>query len=68
MGEVSSPTSAPIAERWRRLLSRSVDLVALAVVVFGTLFLAEKLEVERFPISDGIVFGVLLFYEGSGKA
>jgi uncharacterized RDD family membrane protein YckC len=35
----------------------------LAVVVFGSLFLAEKLEVERFPISDGIVFGVLLFYE-----
>src|SRR5262245_9930827 len=52
-----------IADRWRRLVARLVDVLVLVVVIIGLLFLAYKLGMERFPINDAIVFGVLFVYE-----
>lgn len=52
-----------IAERWRRSAARIVDLIVLAALVAGFLFVAHKLDLERFPIIDALVFGVLFLSE-----
>lgn len=52
-----------LADRWRRLVARVVDVIVLAALTIGSLFAAHKLDIERFPINDAIVFGVLCFYE-----
>ena len=52
-----------IADRWRRVSSRLVDVIVLAALIIGLLFIAHKLDIERFPLNDAIVFGVLFVYE-----
>ena len=52
-----------IADRWRRVVARIVDVIALAALIVGLLFIAHKVDIERFPINDAIVFGVLFIYE-----
>src|ERR1051325_3312211 len=59
-GEGAQPK---IADRWRRVVARLVDIMVLAGLIVGLLFVANILGSERFPINDAIVFGVLFVYE-----
>ncbi|MDR2154695.1 MAG: RDD family protein [Burkholderiaceae bacterium] len=59
----SDSRSAQIAPRWRRLISRAVDLFALGASVFAVLFGASKLGLERYPVNDAFVLGVIVIYE-----
>jgi len=54
---------AQIAPRWRRLISRAVDLLALGALVFAALFGADKLGLEYFPINDVFLLGTIVIYE-----
>jgi uncharacterized RDD family membrane protein YckC len=59
----SDSRPAQIASRWRRLISRAVDLSALGAAVFAVLFGASKLGPERYPVYDALVLGVIVIYE-----
>lgn len=48
---------------WRRGLARAIDLVCLAALVAGMLFVAHKLRVEYFPINEALVFALVVGYE-----
>src|SRR5262245_57649863 len=52
-----------IASLWRRVAARAIDLVFLAVILAGLLFLAHKFEFDLPPLTDSLILLVLISYE-----
>lgn len=52
-----------VAQRWKRLVARVVDVGVLAVLAVGALFAAHRTGIDYVPVSDLIVLLVLVGYE-----